>query len=281
MKQVVFPVRLPFLLPINNERSVERFVYTYLVVGDQVCLVDTGAAGSHQGIVDVLAAHDKTVAEIDWVINTHEHPDHIGGNAFFQKAAEPRFACHSAAVRWIEDLEAQHEERPIHAFDTIAGTEPVTITDRLEDGDVVDLGSGVTLEVIWTPGHSPGSVALFCPQEGVLLTADTLPPTGGLPLYEDAQQVRASLKRLAALPDVKKLYTSHSDEPYEGSEIQARIQQGFDYLDRLDELVPQVVRDLPTSATPDEIARETLIRLGFDPPPALPIVVTSIMTHAP
>ena len=44
MKQVVYPVRLPFVLPISEERSVERFVYTYLVMGEQVCLVDTGAA---------------------------------------------------------------------------------------------------------------------------------------------------------------------------------------------------------------------------------------------
>ena len=281
MKQVVHPVRLPFKLPINEQRSVDRFVYVYLVMGDTICLVDTGAAGSHQGVVEALATHGKSVADIDWVINTHEHPDHIGGNAFFQKTAKPRFACHSAAVRWIEDLDAQYKERPIHAFYTIAGKEAVRITDPLEDGDILDLGGGVTLEVLHTPGHSAGSLALFCPLEGVLITADTVPPTGGLPLYEDAQAVRGSLERMVALSGVKKLYTSHSDEPFEGQEILSRIQKGFDYLDRMDDLVPQVVRDLPAGAAPEDIARETLTRLGFDPPPVLPIVVTSIMTHAP
>lgn len=281
MEQVVFPVRIPFKLPINEQKSVDRFVYVYLVMGDMICLVDTGAAGSHQGVVDALAARGKTVADIDWVVNTHEHPDHIGGNAFFQKAAEPRFACHSAAVRWIEDLDTQYKERPIHAFYTVAGKEAVRMTDLLEDGDIIDLGNGVTLEVIWTPGHSPGSITLFCPKEGTLVTADIVPPTGGLPLYMDAHQVRASLRRLAALPDVKRLYTSHSDKPYEGQEVKARIQEGFDYLDRMDELVPQVVRSLPVDAAPEDIAREALIRLGFDPPPMLPIVVTSIMAHAP
>ena len=281
MEQVIYPVRLPFKLPINEQVSVDRLVYAYLVIGEQVCLVDTGAAGYHQGVIDALAGLDKSVEDIDWVINTHEHPDHIGGNAFFQEAAQPRFACHTAAVRWIENLDLQFQERPIHAFYTIAGKEPIRVTDRLEDGDVIDLGGGVTLEVLLTPGHSPGSIALFCPCEGVLMTADTLPPTGGLPLYADADQVRASLRRLAALSGVKKLYTSHSDEPYEGKKIGARIQEGLDYLDRMDVLVPQVVRELPAGASPEEIARETLIRLGFDPPPALPIVVTSIMDHVP
>lgn len=281
MKQVVHPIRLPFKLPIDEQRTVDRFVYAYLVMGERVCLVDTGAAGSHQRVIYLLAANGKTAADIDWVVNTHEHPDHIGDNRFFQEAAEPRFACHTAAVRWIEDLDAQYEERPIHAFYTIAGKEPVRITDPLEDGDVIDLGGGVTLEVIYTPGHSAGSVALFCPQEGALITADTVPPTGGLPIYEDALQLRASLRRLDGIPGVKRLYTSHTDEPFEGEEIEARIQEGFDYLDRMDNLVPQVVRELGADASPKEIARETLTRLGFDPPPVLPIVVTSIMAHAP
>ena len=64
-------------------------------------------------------------------------------------------------------------------------------------------------------------------------------------------------------------------------EAEARIQEGFDYLDRMDELVPQVVRELGADARPEDIAREALTRLGFDPPPVLPIVVTSIMAHAP
>jgi len=279
MKQLVHPVRLPFKLPISEHRSVDRFVYAYLVIGKQICLVDTGAAGSQQGVVDALAGLGRSVEEIDWVINTHEHPDHVGGNAFFQEAAQPRFACHSAAVRWIENLDIQFRERPIHAFYTVAGDKPVHITDPLEDGDAIDLGGGVTLEVIWTPGHSPGSIALYCPQEGVLMTADTLPPTGGLPLYADVDQVRASLRRLAGIQDVKKLYTSHSEDPFEGAAVEARIHEGLDYLDRMDVLVPQVVNDLPPGAGPQEIAAETLSRLGFDPPPALPIVVTSIMSH--
>lgn len=281
MKQLVYPVRLAFKLPIDEQRSVDRFVYAYLVIGDQVCLVDTGAAGYHQGVVDALADLGRSVEEIDWVVNTHEHPDHIGGNAFFQEVAQPRFACHTHAVRWIESLDLQFQERPIHAFHKIAGEKPVRITDRLEDGDVIDLGGGVTLEVILTPGHSPGSIALFCPQEGVLITADTVPPTGGLPLYADADQVRSSLRRMAGISGIKKLYTSHADEPFEGDAIQARLREGLDYLDRLDALVPQVVRDLPAGASPEEIAGETLTRLGFDPPPVLPIVVTSIMNHVP
>jgi hydroxyacylglutathione hydrolase len=281
MKQVIYPVRLPFVLPINEQKSVQRFVYAYLVLGERVCLVDTGAAGNQKGVVDRLTALGKTPSDIDLIVNTHEHPDHIGGNTFFREVARPRFACHAEAVRWIENLDLQYAERPIYSFFSVAGKETVRITNELQDGDVIDLGAGVTLQVVFTPGHSPGSIALFCPKEGTLITADTIPPTGGLPLYVDVGQLRTSLRRLALLPGVTRMYTSHSDEPYEGDGVGAALQAGLDYLDRMDKIVAEVVHALPAGAAPEQIAHEALVRLGLEPPPLLPIVVTSIMAHVP
>jgi glyoxylase-like metal-dependent hydrolase (beta-lactamase superfamily II) len=279
MKQIIYPVRLSFVLPVNEHKSVERFVYAYLALGERVCMIDTGPAGAQQAILDKLAALGRSAADIEWVIDTHEHPDHIGGNTFFQEIARPKFACHVEAVRWIENLELQHQERPIYSFFSIAGKETIRITHKLQDGDVIDLGDGVTLEVVYTPGHSPGSIALFCPQEGTLISADTIPPTGGLPLYTDVDQIRASLRRLGALPGVTRLYTSHSDVPYEGEAVGAILRAGMDYLERMDRIVGQLLRDLPGDASREQIAREALLRLGLDPPPMLPIVVTSVMSH--
>jgi glyoxylase-like metal-dependent hydrolase (beta-lactamase superfamily II) len=281
MNQYVYPVRLAFVLKINEEVSVDRFVYSYLVLGEDVCIVDTGVVGSEQGLVDALAGWGKAPSDVALVVNTHEHPDHIGGNAFWQRAAQPRFACHVDAARWIENLDLQYQERPIHSFHTLTGTESTQVTHKLQDGDEIDLGGGVTLQVIHTPGHSPGSMALFCPQEGALITADTIPPTGGLPLYQNVPQLRESLRRLAALPDVQKMYLSHSDEPYTGDEVGRELQAGLDYLDGMDEIVAGVVRDLPEDATPEAITHEALLRSGMETPRVLPLTVTSIMAHIP
>ena len=274
----VFPVRLSFVLPLNAEKSADRFVYGYVVAGEQIAIVDTGAAGYQQGRVDALAALGKSPADVAWVVNTHEHPDHIGGNGFFAERGQPRFACHAAAARWIENLDIQYRERPIYDFYKLTG-KPIKISRRLEDGDEIDLGNDVALQVIHTPGHSPGSISLFCPQEGALIVADAIQPVGGLPLYADLNASRASMRRLLSLRGVKTLYCAHSDKPFVGNEIPAVIQSGLDYLDRMDQAVHAAVKSLSTNATPEEITRESLIRFGFTPPPVMPITIQSVMSH--
>jgi hydroxyacylglutathione hydrolase len=271
------PISLPFQLPVNAEKSVDRLVHAYLVRGEQLCLVDTGVAASHQTIVAALAELDISPAEIAWIVNTHAHPDHAGGNLIFQEKFGPKFACHPKAARWIEDMALQAQERPIFGFDTlVAGSVPVD--RRLEDGDELDLG-GTTLQVIFTPGHAPGLISLFCPQDGTLLTGDTIPPISGLPLYFDLKQSRQSLRRLADLTDVKTMYHSHIAKPYTGSGIAQALQDGLDFLDRMDEIVAEAVRSLPPEATPEEITRESLSRLGLDPPPVMPLTVATIKAH--
>jgi hydroxyacylglutathione hydrolase len=174
-------------------------------------------------------------------------------------------------------LDAQSRERPIYGFDKLAG-KPIRVTRRFADGDEIDFG-GVTLRVIHTPGHSPGSVSLFCPQEGALITADAIQPAGGLPLYADLTQSRESIRRLLALRGVKTLYCAHAEQPFTGDAVRATIHAGLDYLDRVDAAVKDVVARLPADAAPEEITRETLLRIGLKPPPVMPITIQSVMSH--
>lgn len=274
----IFPVRIPFILPIREGVEAQRFVMTYVVIGERhACIVDTGAAGCQQYLVDALQELGLGPADVRLVINTHEHGDHIGGNAFFEEWAHPEFACHEAAVRWIENLEIQQRERPIYQFERMVNR-AVRISRILHDGDVVDLG-GTTLQVIFTPGHSPGSISLFCPQEGALITADALQPVGGLPLYMDARQVRESLRRLADLPGVQVLYHSHLEQPLTGEEIARAFADSIRYVDRVEALAQEARRRLGETAAPEDITREVLMALGLNPPPVMPLTVISVMSH--
>jgi len=275
---IIHPVRLPFVLPVNAEKSVERFINVFIVTGEKVCIIDTGARGCQKGILDKLSELEKTPAEIEWVINTHEHPDHIGGNSFFEKHAGPWFACHEEAVRWIENPDIQYRERPIHGFYSLV-KESARITRTLTDGDELDLGDGITLKVIYTPGHSSGSISLFFPVEGVLITGDAIPPVGGLPIYDDAEETRESLQKLAELSGVKTLYCAHSNRPFTGGEVEEVIAAGIDYLDFVESTLAEVMEELPSNAGQEEITREVLLQLDLDPPPVMPITVKSIMSH--
>lgn len=278
METRIHPIRIPFKLPVNSEKKTDRVVMSYLIRGERICLVDAGPAGSEQRIVDGLTRVGKSVEEISMVINTHEHPDHIGGNSFFNETAHPSFACHAEAVRWIETLDIQLKERPIYAFHSLAGRQGVHIQRKLHDGDVIDLGDKMTLEVVFCPGHSPGSISLFCPIEGALITGDAVQPVDGLPLYMDLTRTRASLKRLMGLPGVEKMYVAWVEEPYTGSKIKEVFQAGLDYLDRVDAIVKDVMRTLRPDS-PEEITREVLTRLNLNPPPVMPITIASIMAH--
>jgi hydroxyacylglutathione hydrolase len=278
MTSKIHPIRIPFQLPVNEKRKVDRIVYSYVVTGERLCLVDTGPLGGERFIVSALSEMGLSERDVKWVINTHEHPDHVGGNTFFKKTAQPRFACHAKAVRWISSLENQFKERPIYGFYSLAG-QSVQVHQKLQDGDEIDLGGGTTLRVIFTPGHSPGSICLFCPQDGSLIVGDVLQPVDGLPLYNDLVQTRNSLKRLMDLSGVKRMYLAWVEKPYTGDEIRKAIMTSLDYLDRVDAEAKNVLRELPQNARPEDIAREVLIRLGLKPPPVMPMTIESIMTH--
>jgi glyoxylase-like metal-dependent hydrolase (beta-lactamase superfamily II) len=74
----------------------------------------------------------------------------------------------------------------------------------LEDGDRIDLGGGVELTVVHTPGHTPGSVSYYWEAEKLLLTGDSVQARGfkpgGYPLYFDSQAYGQSMQRLKDLP---------------------------------------------------------------------------------
>jgi hydroxyacylglutathione hydrolase len=278
MTSKIHPIRIPFQLPVNEKEKVDRIVYSYLVTGKQLCLVDTGTVGGEHYIVSALSEMGFSVKDIKLVINTHEHPDHVGGNTFFKENAQPRFACHADAARWIESLEIQFKERPVHGFYSLAG-QSVQVHQKLQDGDEIDLGGGTSLKVIFTPGHSPGSISLFCPQDGSLIVGDAIQPVDSLPLYNDLVWTRESLKRLMNLSGVKKMYLAWVEKPYTGEGIKEAIMMSLDYLDRVDATVKDVVGELPQDASPENITREVLIRMGLEPPPVMPMTIESIMTH--
>ena len=278
MTSKIHPIRIPFQLPVNEKKKVDRIVYSYIVTGKDLCLVDTGTVGGEHFIVAALSELGFSVKDIKRVINTHEHPDHVGGNTFFKENAQPLFACHAEAARWIESLDIQFKERPIPGFYTLAG-ESIQVHQKLQDGDEIDLGGGTSLQVIFTPGHSPGSISLFCPQDGSLIVGDAIQPVDSLPLYNNLVRTRDSLKRLMNLSGVQRMYLAWVEKPYTGEEIKEVIRTSLDYLDRIDAVVRQVVGELSQDASPENITREVLIRMGLEPPPVMPMTIESIMTH--
>lgn len=151
------------------------------------------------------------MTELARVVCTHGHPDHAG--AARELALEGiSILIHPAdaanlATTWRDALQKPSRGR-IFAAMTPEPPEFVPI----EDGDVLPILDG--LEVIHTPGHTPGSVCLYGRRDGVLFVGDTLQRRFGRVSYasalysDDIAAARRAVKRLASL-DVKTIVFSH------------------------------------------------------------------------
>jgi glyoxylase-like metal-dependent hydrolase (beta-lactamase superfamily II) len=159
------------------------------------------------------------MADLARVVCTHGHPDHAGAARELALEGIP-ILIHPAdaealATTWRDTLRRPSRGR-IFAAMTPEPPEFVSI----EDGEILPMLGG--LEVIHTPGHTPGSVCLYGPRDKVLFVGDTLQRRFGRVSYasalysDDVTSARRAVKRLAAL-DVNTIVFSHYPPLEEGA----------------------------------------------------------------
>jgi len=272
----IHALKIPFKLRIGPDKTVDRFVFAYLIFGEHICLIDGGVAGSEAMIFDYIKQAGRDPREIDWLVFTHSHPDHIGSGRELKKQTGCKVAAHIDARPWIEDVDHQYAQRPIGNFyDLVGGS--VEIDRGLEDGDHLDLGDGQTLEVFHTPGHSKGAISLLYNKDRALFTGDAVPKSGTVPIYEDVATSVASIKKLKEIKGLEILIASW-DDPQFGAGVYPAMDQGLQWFQQIHEAV-LAETDGPGDADPKDLSARVLKRLGFPEIPLVPIVVTSIGAH--
>ena len=272
----IHALRIPFKVPLSPTSSLERFVYCYTILGDMISLVDTGVAGSEGIIFDHLRGEGHDPSEIRIIVQTHSHPDHIGSTKAIKGRSHCDVAIHNAERRWLEDIDTQFAERPVPGFRGLVGGS-VPVDRALNDGDRLELGGGLTLEVIHTPGHSSGSISLFLREEGVLITGDAVPLAGEMPVYEDATASMRSVKKLLSIDGVKVLLGSW-DAPRYGNEVRRVLSDAVGYLEEIDRKIKEIAaRDPSISST--VLCRKVLDEMGMHQVPALPLVARSFQSN--
>ncbi|WP_343344406.1 hydroxyacylglutathione hydrolase [Sphingomicrobium sp. XHP0239] len=149
-------------------------------IGDTVAVVDPGDGQA------CLKAADALGWPITYVLNTHWHPDHVGGNQAVKDATDARILG------------------PAPEADKIPG-----IDVELDEGDTATLGSA-TAAVWHVPGHTLGHIAYHFPDDGIVFCGDTLFAMGCGKLFEGTpEQMHRSLQRFGDLPDDTLLYCAH------------------------------------------------------------------------
>jgi glyoxylase-like metal-dependent hydrolase (beta-lactamase superfamily II) len=144
----------------------------YLIGDDQAgegAIIDPG--GDSARILDALA-HLPSSLNVRYVINTHAHFDHMVGNHEVLQALShgqeigPELVVHPQAA----SLLAASGGARWFGFSPVPSPEP----DRfVSDGDELPLGQ-LNLQILHTPGHSPGSISLYCATQGVVFVGDVL-----------------------------------------------------------------------------------------------------------
>jgi hydroxyacylglutathione hydrolase len=185
----------------------------YLVRGAKTAVIDTAVLGAPTDyLAPALEEIGLGLGTVDYVLNTHGHMDHLGGNAEM-KDAGAEIAIHSADAERTRNNRG-HVDRSASGLALLGLSERLPAREasllrllgrevgcdrELEDGDVVDLGADVKLTVVHTPGHTPGAVCYFWEEMGILITGDSIQArgsrVGGMPVLEAPQLYPAALKK--------------------------------------------------------------------------------------
>lgn len=165
----------------------------------QTVLVDTGYL-NHAPQTLALVQHALQGRALDLVVNTHVHSDHCGGNATLQRA----YGCRIAIPAAEADKVRNWDTGSLSFRATAQQCDRFSLTETLEAGQTIRLGA-LDWQVLAAPGHDPHSLMFFCPQEGILLSADALWQNGFGVIFPELAgesgfpEARATLDLIAAL----------------------------------------------------------------------------------
>jgi len=184
-------------------RQMVNFVY---LIGDREtgrCVVVDPA----WNVEDLLRVAEEDGMVIEGVLATHYHPDHVGGDmwgtlvpgvAELLEKIPVKIHCNRAESEWIRRVTGV-SKTDLQAYDS---------------GDVVTVGA-VEIQLIHTPGHTPGSQCFLV--AGKLVAGDTLFLQGcgrtDLPGGDKDEIYRSITERLAKIPDDTVLYPGHLYDP--------------------------------------------------------------------
>ncbi len=157
--------------------------YSYIIKDTETNLV---------GVVDpsefepVDTAINKSYKKLDFILNTHHHSDHVGGNQKLKKK-------YNSTV-----IASKIDESRIPGIDI-----------KLKEDDLFKFGK-IDFKIIFIPGHTKGHIAFYSKTEGIIFTGDTLFSLGCGRIFEGThKQMFTSLNKIKTLPVTTRIYCGH------------------------------------------------------------------------
>ncbi|RMG95953.1 MAG: MBL fold metallo-hydrolase [Deltaproteobacteria bacterium] len=240
----ILALRTPTLPPATTTN-------TWLVWGERVAVVEpaTPYEDEQRRLLDAIEALRSEGRPVAAILLTHHHADHVGfARALAERVGAP-VAAHRATAERID----------------------VPVDLLLGDGDVVDLGGGVRLDAVWTPGHAPGHLLFVDRARGIAHAGDLVAGEGTILVDPDDDgdmgAYLASLRRVRQM-GLERLVPAHGpvqDDPAGLLDhyVTHRLMRERKVTDALaarprtlDEILPEVYDDVPRALYP--LARRSL-----------------------
>ena len=195
----------------------------------QTALVDSGYV-SHAAQTLALVQHSLQGRQLDLLINTHLHSDHCGGNALLQQT----YTCKTLIPKADLPLVASWDEAQLSFAATGQECPRFGFDGSLQEGDELHLGN-LRWQVLGAPGHDPHSVVLYCPQEGILISADALWENGFGVIFPELEGASGFAEQAAILQliddlDIRLVIPGHGAAFTDKSAAVARARSRLDYL---------------------------------------------------
>ena len=255
--------------------------------GEGVSLIDSGidAAVVDGCIVPALAQLGLAPDDLDFVLCTHCHGDHIGGHARLRELApQAKFGVFAAGAEKLR--RPLFYSREIRAKFPAESPAPPAVLDGVEPDFLIEAGETVAgLRLIPAPGHDSDAVAFFEPEKRLLVTGDSVQGNGtwgqGIALYMDRAAYRDTLMRLMAL-NAEVLVAGHRFEPFPpvlpGEEkVRSFLEESLSFSEKYDILIREAEEEGIHSVP--EIARRLLERIGCGMPEKLFLACWTVASH--